>query len=152
MQEPSGEVVKLTVPRSTPHLRLIRKVVALTAQQLDFPSEDVDKIELAVDEACSNAIMHAEPLRAETAPHIHLEVWLSQDALRVVLKDGGERFSFEGEGSRDMDVERQLDSPDRGGLGIYMMRHLMDDVAYDHSPVDGNVITLVKRLPVATTR
>jgi serine/threonine-protein kinase RsbW len=152
MHGPSGEVVKLTVPRATPHLRLVRKVVALAAQQLDFPPEDVDKIELAVDEACSNAIMHAEPLRAETAPQIHLEVWLSPDALTVVLKDGGEPFAFDGKGAADMDVEQQLDSPDRGGLGIYMMRQLMDQVGYEHSPADGNVITLLKRLPVAAAR
>lgn len=154
MLEPDGgeveEVVRLSVPRATPHLRLVRKVVALTAQQLDFPPEDVDKIELAVDEACSNAMLHAEPQRPEAAgtAQIHLEVRVGQGRLTVVLKDGGEAFAFDAKGR--FELADQLASSDRGGLGIYMMRQLMDEVSHFHSPVDGNVVTLVKLLPATT--
>lgn len=144
---PDVEIIRLSVPRATSHLRLIRKVVALTCQQLDFPEEEVDRIELAVDEACSNAIVHAEPLRCEVegSAQIHVELHVRPERLTIVLKDGGAPFDFEEQGKNDL--EEQLATDERGGLGIMIMRQVFDEVRHLHSPAWGNVITLSKSIP-----
>lgn len=136
------EVITLAVPRRTQHLSLIRKVVATAAREVGFQDDDVDKIELAIDEACSNAILYAEP----TEPRqIVVEVRPGPERFVVMLKDGGPPFAFEEKGRIQLD--EQLSSSERGGLGIYIIRRFMDDVVYHYSAEDGNVITMTKVLP-----
>jgi anti-sigma regulatory factor (Ser/Thr protein kinase) len=136
------ELITLAVPRRTQHLSLIRKVVATAAREVGFQDDDVDKIELAIDEACSNAILYAQP----TSPRqIVVEVRPGPDRFVVTLKDGGPPFAFEQKGH--FEVEDQLRTADRGGLGIYIIRRFMDDVTYHHSAEDGNVIIMTKLLP-----
>lgn len=136
------EVITLAVPRRTQHLSLVRKVVATSAREVGFGDDDVDKIELAIDEACSNAILYA--LQAEPR-QIVVEVHPGPARFVVVLKDGGAPFPFEEKGR--IVLEQQLRAPERGGLGIYMIRQFMDEVAYDYSAEEGNVITMTKFLP-----
>jgi anti-sigma regulatory factor (Ser/Thr protein kinase) len=138
-------VITLTVPRRTQHLSLVRKVVATAARGAGFTAEDVDKIELAVDEACSNAILYAEPPEPRD---IVVELHPDPGRFVIVLKDGGPPFAFEEKGR--FAVEQQLRAPERGGLGIYIIRQFMDEVAYAYSPEDGNVITMTKVLPART--
>lgn len=137
-----AEIITLAVPRRTQHLSLVRKLVATSARQAGFDAGEVDKIELAVDEAVSNAVLYAEPDRPR-----QLVVEVQPGPLRfvVVLKDGGPPFPFEDKGRIVLD--QQLRTSERGGLGIYIIRQFMDEVAYEYSDVDGNVITMTKFLP-----
>jgi anti-sigma regulatory factor (Ser/Thr protein kinase) len=50
---------KLRIPSQTDNLELIRDFVSKLASKVGFSEEDVGKIELAVDEACTNVIKHA---------------------------------------------------------------------------------------------
>lgn len=138
-----AEIITLAVPRRTQHLSLVRKVVATSAREVGFAPEEVDKIELAVDEAVSNAILYAEPERPR---QIVVQVHPGPTRFVVVLKDGGPPFPFEEKGR--IVLEQQLRAPDRGGLGIYIIRQFMDQVDYEYSDVDGNVITMTKIIPV----
>ncbi|MCW8141976.1 MAG: ATP-binding protein [Planctomycetota bacterium] len=139
-----AEKITLAVPRRTQHLSLVRKVVATSAVEAGFAPDEVDKIELAVDEAVSNAILYAEPAEPR---QIVVQVHPGPERFVIVLKDGGPPFPFEEKGQ--IVLEQQLRSPERGGLGIYIIRQFMDEVAYEYSARDGNVITMTKRVPAA---
>ena len=138
-----AEIITLAVPRRTQHLSLVRKVVATSAREVGFGADEVDKIELAVDEAVSNAILYAEP---ECPRQIVVQVQPGPARFVVVLKDGGPPFPFEEKGRIVLD--QQLRTSERGGLGIYIIRQFMDEVAYEYSAADGNVITMTKVIPV----
>lgn len=138
-----AEIITLAVPRRTQHLSLVRKVVATSAREVGFGPDEVDKIELAIDEAVSNAILYAEP---EQPRQIVVQVQPGPSRFVVVLKDGGPPFPFEEKGR--IVLEQQLRTPERGGLGIYIIRQFMDEVAYEYSAAEGNVITMTKVIPV----
>lgn len=135
------DIITLAVPRRTQFLSLVRRVVSTTARELGFADEEIDKIELAVDEACSNAILYAEPAEPR---QIVVDIDPGPERLVITLKDGGPPFEFEEKGK--IVLEDQLRTTERGGLGIFIIRQFMDDVRYDYSPEDGNVITMTKVL------
>jgi len=120
---------------------LIRKAVATAALQIGFEREEVDLIELAVDEAASNAVLYA----CEASPQtIEVEVQIAPETITVILVDGNPRYGFD---EREVQLEDQLDSEERGGLGIYIIKRFMDEVRYDCSPEQGSRIVMTKRRP-----
>lgn len=156
------ERVLLKIPRDTHYLALIRKVVSDVAVSVGFDRWNIDKIELAVDEACSNAIVYQvtnegvgkfDELEIEVVverPSPKTRAGLPRTgaesgALRVILRDAGDPYPFEAEGN--IDLEDHLRSLEPGGLGIYIIKSFMDEVAYEHSPHAGNTLSMVKYLP-----
>lgn len=133
--------LNLRLPRETAYLGLIRKAVALTAREVGFCSDAVDVIELAVDEACSNAILYATEA---SPPTISVEVRITDERLTIVLIDGNPRYCFD---EREVDLEEQLACEERGGLGIYIVKRFMDEVRYEHTPELGSVIRMSKLRP-----
>lgn len=142
MSSPLPEApIRISVPRATCYLGLIRKAVATAALQVGFPAAEVDLIELAVDEASSNAVLYASEA---SPPTIEVEVRVSADAFTIVLEDGNPRYGFD---QREVDLEEQLESEDRGGLGIYIIKRFMDEVRYECDPERGSRIVMIKHLP-----
>ena len=132
------------MPRATRHLSLVRRVVVQAATEAGFAATEAELIEMAVDEAASNAVLYAQP----SAPTpLRLRVRVEARRFEVTLADGGEPFAFDAKGRRE--VTEQLASSERGGLGIWIMRRFMDEVDYAYTAELGNVITLTKFLPVA---
>lgn len=137
LSEPEPHL-QLNLPRETAYLGLIRKAVGVCARELGFSSEDVDLIELAVDEACSNAILYATEA---SPPRIHVEVYVTDERFTITLIDGNPRYPFD---EREIDLENQVASDERGGLGIYIIKRFMDEVRYDCHPEQGSVVTMTK--------
>ena len=133
--------IRLSVPRATCYLSLIRKAVATAARQVGFGEADVDLIELAVDEASSNAVLYA---CESSPPVIEVEVLVGPIDFTIVLADGNPRYCFD---EREVELERQLASDERGGLGIYIIKRFMDEVRYECCPERGSRIVMSKRLP-----
>lgn len=138
---PPEPPIRLSVPRATCYLGLIRKAVATAARQVGFSASDVDLIELAVDEASSNAVLYA---CESSPPTIEVEVLVGPIDFTVVLVDGNPRYRFD---EHEVELERQLESDERGGLGIYIIKRFMDSVHYECCPERGSRIRMSKRLP-----
>lgn len=133
------------VPRTTQYLGMVRKVVAMAAERVGFPTAEVDLIELAVDEACSNAVIHGSDQGCPA--NMKLEVDITLAKFMIILRDGGPRYDFEDKGN--FQVEDQLQAKEHGGLGIYIIKNFMDEVQYEYTEQDGSVITMVKLRPVS---
>lgn len=157
MEAPRASAVKhrvqLKLPRDTHYLALVRRVVADLAELAGFRRHDIDKIELAVDEACSNAIVHPPDPSDSADDVIELDVSIDQPGrggsgkrrkIEIVLSERGEPFAFESKGN--FDLEDHLRRMEPGGLGIYIIKNFMDEVGYEHSPHHGNVLTMTKYL------
>ncbi len=127
--------VHLQFPARPEFLRAARMLMAALASQLDFDYDAIEDLKLAVGEACTNAIRHGSIL-GETMVSV---TWTIEDAaLTVEVRDEG-RPGAEAEDAGD---EEDLE---RGGLGLLVMRAVMDEVALEALPEGGHAIRLVKR-------
>ena len=141
-----AERVTMTFPRDTHYLAIVRRVIADAAVRAGFDADDVAKIELAVDEACSNAIIYQVDGSGEGRfRELGVEIRIEQPRFTVVLQDKGEPYPFNAQGN--FDLEDSLRGHEPGGLGIYIIKNFMDEVVYSHSTREGNTLTMVKFLP-----
>jgi serine/threonine-protein kinase RsbW len=130
----------LKIPSQTDNLELIRNFVAGIAQKVGFNEEESNKIELAVDEACTNVIEHA--YQHDESRDIDIAIKIDYNKLTVVVTDRGQSFEFEEVEMPDM--KSYLAELRVGGLGIYLMKTLMDEVDYRSRPGVKNEVRMVK--------
>jgi serine/threonine-protein kinase RsbW len=132
---------RLRVPSRTDNLDLIRIFVGKVAEKVGFQSDEVDKIELACDEACTNVVKHAYK-REESAKSLDVAIKIDYQKLTIIVTDHGKSFD---PGSVIMPKMKEYLAELRvGGLGIYLMRKLMDEVNYDIQPGVKNQVKMVK--------
>lgn len=119
----------------------IREFVGKIARASGFSDKDVYNIQLAADEAASNIIEHA--YEGVTDGVLDLSCGMQAEGLVIILVDHGLPF----DPSEVPPPDLQADLADRkiGGLGIFLMRKLMDEVHYQSNPDNSNVLTMIKR-------
>ena len=148
LKKSTGKLL-IHTPGHGSYLAYIRTLVGDLARKVGFPEEDVTKIEMAVDEACSNVVKHAYAPKKEwfwqhRHPEIRLDVRIEDDHLIIEINDHGQRFDFTS--YRPDDIEERLRQMKTGGYGIAIMRQFMDEVQYNSSNATGNTLRLVKHL------
>jgi anti-sigma regulatory factor (Ser/Thr protein kinase) len=118
----------------------IRTFVGDQAREAGFNAKDIYSIQLATDEAASNIIEHAYEGEPNGKFDVSCEFRINR--LIITLLDHGKTF----DPSQVEEPDLKADLLDRkiGGLGIYLMRKLMDEVHYETTRA-GNLLTLVKR-------
>lgn len=119
----------------------IREYVGEIARESGFGDKDVYNIQLATDEAASNIIEHA--YEGVTDGVVEISCGMKGKELQIVLVDHGEPFDPSEVPLPDLKAdlaERKI-----GGLGIFLMRKLMDEVHYHSNPDKSNVLTMIKR-------
>ncbi|MGE5463072.1 MAG: ATP-binding protein [Syntrophothermus sp.] len=123
------------------YLDEIREFVGAVARGGGFSDKDVYNIQLATDEAASNMIEHSY----ENIPDgvIDLSCGMEGDKIRIVLIDYGE--PFDPSIIPMPDLKADLSDRKIGGLGIFLMRKLMDEVHYEPKADKSNVLTMIKR-------
>jgi serine/threonine-protein kinase RsbW len=123
------------------YLDEIREFVGEIARKGGFSDKDVYNIQLATDEAASNIIEHAY----ENMPDgiLELSCGVNKDVITIMLVDHGE--SFDPSEVPLPDLKADLSDRKIGGLGIFLMRKLMDEVTYEPRPNKSNVLTMTKR-------
>jgi len=132
----------LKIPSQTDNLEIIRNFVSGVAKKVGFDSEESNKIELAVDEACTNVIEHA--YKHDDNQNIDIAIKIDYQKLIVIVTDKGQSFKMEEIEMPDM--QSYLAELRVGGLGIYLMKTLMDEVDYQTKPGVRNEVRMVKYL------
>lgn len=133
----------LKIDSKTDQLVAVREFVSRAALATGFNEEDVSKIALAVDEACTNVIKHA--YRYDTKKKIEVIVETGNGEFEVSIVDTGKQFNPNGVKTPDM--KEYFSKYRRGGLGVYLMKSLMDKVEYDIEPGKRNQVRLTKHIP-----
>lgn len=123
------------------YLDEIREFVGAIARDGGFSDKDVYNIQLATDEAASNIIEHAYEKLSDGI--LELSCGVRDDQITIVLIDRGE--SFDPSEIPLPDLKADLSNRKIGGLGIFLMRKLMDDVHYEAKADKSNVLTMTKR-------
>ena len=132
----------LQVPSSTENLALIREFVGTTASQAGFSENEVAKLELAVDEACANVIEHA--YGHDVSKEVVVRVRLDDEFLKIDIEDTGN--GFDPNSINQEELEQLINKRKTGGLGMRLMKTLMDEVRYEIEPGKKNALYMMKRL------
>lgn len=131
----------LTVEGKLTNLEIIAEFITKAAQKAGLDKEDVFAIQMAVDEACTNIVEHAY---AHKSGDIHLSYEVTPEAFAVTIQDHGQPFDPESVPSPSL--KSDLSERPIGGLGLYFMHKLMDQVRFSFDPEKGNQVVMTKRM------
>ena len=132
----------LRIANETRHLQSVREFVASVIRNSGVPARCENGILLAVDEAVTNIITHAY----KESRHDTIEITLSVTETRfeVTIRDSG--TSFDPKMLPDPDLRQHVSAGRRSGLGVFLMRRLMDEVEYLFKEGIRNELHMVKYL------
>ena len=133
---------RLSVPSSPENLAMIRQFVVRIGERAGLPETEVDKLELAVDEACANVIEHA--YGNDWTEEIAIRAVLDSEAVTISVVDTGR--GFDATRVLEEDVGRLVAQRRSGGLGMRLIKTLMDEVRYEIEPGKQNELRMSKKL------
>ena len=127
-------------PARYKYLNEMREFAGQAAKDAGMDDTEVYAVELAVDEACTNIIEHAYGL--DNGGEIECTCDAEDDRLTVILRDHGK--PFDPSTVTEPDLSSGIEKRPPGGLGVYLMRQLMDEVRFESLGEAGNLLTMVK--------
>jgi serine/threonine-protein kinase RsbW len=123
------------------NLEEICTFVTRYAKQAGLDDRQVYAVQLAVDEAATNIIEHG--YRSSGEGDVTITCQPEVDGLRVVLHDHAPPFNPDE--TPPPNTGAPLEDLKPRGIGVYLIRKMMDEVNYEFSPKQGNRLTLFKR-------
>lgn len=142
MTETLEQTFFLQVPSSTRNLALIRDFINRVAEQTSLGERDRNSLELAVDEACTNVIEHA--YGHDVQKEVTVRAWYDQDEVRIAVIDNG--AGFDPQQIPQEEVAELIRKGRTGGLGMRLIRSLVDEVRYVIEPGTRNELHMVKKV------
>lgn len=136
--EPEVKLQMFSQPR---FLAGARALVGCVAQRLGFNEMQCGQISLAVDEALCNVITHGYERRPDG--RLWVELWALDSkpvGIKIVIEDLAPQIDPDKIRPRDLDDIRP------GGLGVHIIREVMDEVTYERRSGGGMRLTMIKRL------
>lgn len=100
-------------------------------------------LNLALEEAVTNVISYAYPEGQEGI--VDIDVCATKEQLEFVISDSG--IPFDPTTKEDADITLGVEERPIGGLGIFLVRQLMDTILYEYKDKK-NILTLRKQLTV----
>jgi serine/threonine-protein kinase RsbW len=131
----------LTVPGRFEYLATIADFIALAGSDAGFDQDMIFHVQMAVDEACSNVIEHA--YQGQDKGDITLSCHCDGKDWIIAIIDTGRPFDPDSIPAPNLDP--CLDDIKTGGLGLYFMHQLMDEVEFSFDEEKGNRLCMVKR-------
>ena len=131
---------EITLEAAINNIRKVTDWVDAELESLGCPPKTMMQIDVAIDELFTNIASYAYPQGTGAA------------VIRFEHGDGMVSITFEDEGipydplqKSDPDVTLSADERDIGGLGVFLAKKVMDDVAYEYRGGQ-NILTLIKNL------
>ena len=130
--------LSMTIPGKPEYVGTVRIAIAHIASHAGFDIEAIEDIKVAVSEACTNIIYHAYK-----TPDFTYDVILDMgsDGLTITVNDSGIGFDTE------KCIEPVSGEIQESGLGLFIIKALMDEVDIDSAPGRGVNIRMTKYLP-----
>jgi sigma-B regulation protein RsbU (phosphoserine phosphatase) len=140
-EETAGPRLELSIPNHLAESAGVKDHFDTFAENYGIPDKTRLKMHVVIDELLTNIISYAYP---DDDPHeIGIKIELSANRLKVSMVDDG--IPFNPLGLETPDTELSLEERQIGGLGIHIVRKMMDRVSYRRR-IDKNVITAVEFL------
>jgi anti-sigma regulatory factor (Ser/Thr protein kinase) len=119
----------------------IGELVVEAANKAGLKDSEINDVQLAVDEACTNTIIHG--LKEDPSKTFQLEIRWETGEIEVFVHEAGEHFDLTDVPTPD--VGASLEDRAIGGLGIFFIRQLMDRVEYQVGDDGAKTLYMVKR-------
>lgn len=129
--------ISLTLPGIPEFVSVARLTLSGIASRMGFPVDTIEDLKVAVSEACTNAMKHGCRLPKD---HYSVDYIVSDKELIIDVSDRGQGFL------EDEVDQPDLENPKENGLGLYIIRTLMDGVEVTSSNERGTVIRMIKQL------
>jgi len=138
------DYIELRIPAKAQYIGVIRLAISGLANRVGFTYDDIEDLKIATSEAITNAVQHA--YKEDETGEIVVGCALYEDKMEVMVADHGQSFNF--------DETKQLVGPyhenedvlflREGGLGLYLIETLMDEVKVHHE--EGVTVFMTKYL------
>lgn len=131
-----NDVITLKLPSKAEYVSIARLAASVLSNTVGFDVDEIDDIKVAVGEACNNAVLHGNS--EDDVYDINFQI--SDKKIQIEVRDNGIGFD------EDKYEEPDLNNLKGNGLGIYIMKSLMDEVDIIPNKDKGTVLKLVKHL------
>jgi serine/threonine-protein kinase RsbW len=137
-KEPSAGEVDLVIPM-LPDIEVAAiKTAAAVAEYMEFNTEKVDELKLAIIEACINAFEHSN----SNDNKLFIKFVMQGNELTVIIKDNGKGFNTDSINEKP-DIKEKLNSSYKRGWGLMLIKNLMDKVEIQ-SNSEGTTLKMTK--------
>lgn len=132
-----ADIITLMLPNKPEYVILARLTVSGIASRMGFDMEVVEDIKLAVAEACTNAIKHGSSDNCST---YKVKIIVEKKHITICVSDRGCGFHPQKVSCYDSDGLRE------GGMGLFIIKTLMDEVKIENIPDAGCALRMRKYL------
>jgi serine/threonine-protein kinase RsbW len=132
-----SDIVKLMVPGKPEYVSTVRLAISALAVKVGFDIDAIDDIKVAVGEACTNIVSHSD---IGDARLYRITCEIADDSLQITVEDEGAGFEISEYKQPD------LTALNESGMGIYIIRALMDEVVVASEKNSGTCIRMKKYL------
>ncbi|MBN1998267.1 ATP-binding protein [candidate division KSB1 bacterium] len=133
----------ITVPADTRALRLISSFVLGNAELARIPKSFFNNLDLVTEEASTNVIQHA--YKSDPSQSLDVTCRFDGKQFSVIVCDRGEPFELESVPIPDIHADKSKREP--GGLGLFFIRTLMDELRQEHDADGTNRLIMIKKKP-----
>ena len=125
--------ISIQVPSIVENIRMIESFIDNAKERFHLDDDIYGNIMIAVTEAVNNAIKHGNS--NDKSKNVSLSLSLDDSLIKFVVKDEGKGFDYQN--LPDPTSPENIEKP--GGRGIFLMKHLSDEVDFKDS---GRVVEL----------
>src|SRR5687767_6437310 len=116
--------ISIQIPSITENIRMIESFIDNAKERFELDDDIYGNIMIAVTEAVNNAIKHGNA--GDKTKNVQLSLSLNDSLLKFIIKDEGRGFDFQN--LPDPTAPENLEKI--GGRGIFLMKHLSDQVEF----------------------
>lgn len=131
--------ISLVIPAELNEIRRVTAAIDEAMRASAFPDDLISDLQLAVEEAIANTVIHGYH---GASGDVAITIYVTDDAVEARIEDRAPPFNpliFP-----EPDPGADIDDRRIGGLGVYLIRQLVDEIVYQYA-VGKNILVLVKR-------
>jgi serine/threonine-protein kinase RsbW len=132
--------IRFTISSKISNVKPIRLRIKHLCEQENIDEMDIYNIQLALDEACSNAIEHGCLNNPKKEIEVHFK--LNDDIMELIVSDTG-GIEFNPEFFERIAIKKEWGA---GGRGIYLINSLLDEVSFIFYPKHKTIIYMKKKI------
>ncbi len=125
--------IRIEIPSLSENIRMIESFIDNAKDKYQLNDDIYGNIMIAVTEAVNNAIKHGN--RSDSGKNVSLALSLEEGMIKFRVEDEGSGFDYHN--LPDPTAPENLEKP--GGRGIFLMKHLADEVDFTNQ---GRVVEL----------
>lgn len=137
MNENSNCTVSLTLPNAPEFVSVARLTLSGVANRMGFNVDDIEDLKVVISEACTNVLRHSG---VSSKDNYNVHYTIGDKSLIIEVCDHGKGIEM------DKITTPDLDNPREGGLGLYIIETLMDEVKIIRRQDCGTTIRMIKKI------